>query len=303
MSDQIPEYLEHAPEKKEKNEDKERRESFKERKAFDWEGFTRGAEQAKLVQINYGQPRIYPFLLDQIGPDYTMGFFGKRREGKSFLMRNILYHMRAHFPRVYCFTNTRYNGFWQNHIPDKYIFDGYQPGVIQKIIDTNAAWRGAQIKHPTNERLQDMNISCLLILDDVINQDLFHSEQLRTLFYNGRHIKICLMIALQYAKGVPPGFRENFDTVFLFQQHCNTQIEAIGENFLGTWDRKTQRNILESTVWKDAHSNARQVLVVDQSGNSPKDSMLYWYHPQEVEENFFVGCREFWEDSRPRACI
>jgi hypothetical protein len=29
--------------------------------------------------------------------------------------------------------------------------------------------------------------------------------ELKTLFYNGRHLKIQCMMSLQYAKGIPPG--------------------------------------------------------------------------------------------------
>ena len=36
------------------------------------------------------RPVLRPFRLEYIGPDYTIGLFGKRREGKSFAMRWIV---------------------------------------------------------------------------------------------------------------------------------------------------------------------------------------------------------------------
>lgn len=199
----IPEELVNAPEKRSSLAEKNRREERKQAFLWDCDGFVRS--RARLAEIPMGPPKIYPFLLDQIGDDFTMGFFGKRREGKSFLMRNILYHMRSKFPRVYVMTNTRFNGFWQQYVPKNYIFDGYRPGVLADILEVQKNLRMKQIDNPSNETIQDLNINCLLILDDVIDQDLFHTELLKTLFYNGRHVKLCLMISLQYAKGIPPG--------------------------------------------------------------------------------------------------
>lgn len=45
----------------------------------------------------------------------------------------------------------------------------------------------------------------LVILEDVIDQDLHHDPVLKTVFFNGRHLKMSLMITLQYARGIPPG--------------------------------------------------------------------------------------------------
>lgn len=66
-------------------------------------------------------PTVEPFDVRQLGDDFTYAFFGKRREGKSFCMRYLLYHMRHLFPRVYVFTNTKINGFWQKSVPSKYV--------------------------------------------------------------------------------------------------------------------------------------------------------------------------------------
>lgn len=60
-----------------------------------------------------GPPEIRPMKLRMVGPDFTIGFFGKRREGKSFAMRWVLEYLKDQFPRGYVFTNTKMNHFWQ----------------------------------------------------------------------------------------------------------------------------------------------------------------------------------------------
>ncbi len=150
-----------------------------------------------------GPPKVFPFQLDMIGPDYTMGFFGKRREGKSFCMRWILYHLRTKIPRIFVFTNTKLNYFWQEFVPKKYIFSGYSPGVMAQIQANQTEiveWIHA---HP--EEGKKINPYVVIVLEDCMSQDLHHIEQLKDIFFNGRHLKLMLLISLQYARGIPPG--------------------------------------------------------------------------------------------------
>lgn len=75
--------------------------------------------------------------------------------------------------------------------------------------------------------------------------------------------------------------------------HSLPQVEAVCENFLGHYDKKTARNILEQCVWKDQETQARQFLAVDMSGNSDIDHMLYVGQASEPPK-FRFGCEEWW---------
>lgn len=78
------------------------------------------------------------------------------------------------------------------------------------------------------------------------------------------------------------GMRENVDMSFVFRMHSIAQKEAVVENFLGHIPKKVALNVLETAVWKDDESEQRQCLVVDNSGNSRIDAMLYAHQPMEV---------------------
>jgi len=242
-------------------------------------------------------PDVFSFELADVGLDYTFGFFGKRREGKSFTMRWLMYHMRTEFPRVYVFTNTSFNGFWQRMVPEGKVFPTYMPGVLQAIISQQEQFLKDQENVPEQDRA---NPRVMIILDDCISQKLQNDEVLRTLFYNGRHLKFCLMISLQYCRGLPPGMRTNFDMAFAFRLQSIEQREAFAEAFLGHLDKRVGQETLETYSWQDHETKQRQVLVVDISGNKPIDEMLSACQPQEVPE-FRVGCKEFWDDEPPPA--
>lgn len=159
--------------------------------------------QLRLEELNEGAPKVYPFVLDQLGPDFTMAFFGKRREGKSFAMRWMLYKLRKEIPRIYVFTNTRINGFWQEFVPEDKIFDGYSAGVMEQIKKNQMKLITWMMAHPKEGK--KINPYVVVVLEDCMSQDLHHVDQLTDLFFNGRHLKIMLMISLQYARGIPPG--------------------------------------------------------------------------------------------------
>jgi hypothetical protein len=188
----------------------------------------------------------------------------------------------------------RINGFWQKYVPKKYIFDGFLPGTLQAIMDDQAKiieeWHAT--KHNT-----DFNPYILLIMDDVISDDLHHAPELKTLFYNGRHLKMQLFISLQYAKGLPPGFRENLDQAYIFQLHSINQVEATVDNWLGKWDKKTAINLLETVVWRN-EDDQRQALVVDVSGSFQPTEILFAAQATDPGD-FVIGCRQWWKDDHP----
>jgi hypothetical protein len=80
--------------------------------------------------------------------------------------------------------------------------------------------------------------------------------------------------------------------------HSIAQIEAVVENFLGMVDKKTGRNVLEQCCWKDQETGDRQFLVVDNSGNSAIDEMLYVGQAQDPGD-FKLCCEEWWEGKEP----
>ena len=146
-------------------------------------------------------PTVQPYSAQMCGPDYTICCVGKRREGKSFFTRWQLYHMRSLFPQVYVFTNTKINNYWQTMVPERFIFEGVQEGVLHALIEQQKNLISLCYEHPEWE----INPRMVIIFDDVINEDMHHSPALKTLFYNGRHIHSCVFFNIQYARGIPPG--------------------------------------------------------------------------------------------------
>ena len=83
--------------KPETDEEKEARE----KREWEEQELDTDPSKLKIIPRRRGPPEVRPFKLSSVGPDYTIGLFGKRREGKSFFMRWLLWAMRDKFPRGY----------------------------------------------------------------------------------------------------------------------------------------------------------------------------------------------------------
>ena len=79
-----------------------------------------------LAADNYAQvilPDLTEFNLDDIKLDGTIVAVGKRRTGKSWVFRNLMYHMKDKIPAGIVISQTdELNKFWRQYIPAKYIF-------------------------------------------------------------------------------------------------------------------------------------------------------------------------------------
>jgi hypothetical protein len=120
-------------------------------------------------------------------------------------MRWLLEGLRDKIPRIFVFTNTKINGFWSEFCPDNRIFDGFRPGVMDAIRSEQEQLVKWMRKHPDQAKAMKINPYVAIILEDCLSQDLHHIDQLKDIFFNGRHLKLLLMVSLQYAKGIPPG--------------------------------------------------------------------------------------------------
>jgi ABC-type dipeptide/oligopeptide/nickel transport system ATPase component len=160
--------------------------------------------------------------------DNTVVIVGKRRSGKSFLARYIMYHLRHRFPAGVVITGTKLNGFWQQYVPTNFI---HQVENLNEVIDRVCARQDFFIK---NADVLGLDWRFFVILDDVLEDEnlIRYSRGLRKLFCNGRHFKIFLMVILQDPFGIPPKLRENTDVAIIFRQFTESRMEACRSVYL-----------------------------------------------------------------------
>ena len=234
-------------------------------------------------------PDLSEFNPEDIKLDGTVVAVGKRRTGKSWVFRNLMYLMKDKIPAGIVISQTdELNKFWRQYIPKKFIYNRYEPEILdavfkrqKKILNNNAL----------TEKEKDEQAPFFILLDDVIaDQRLRHDPNLMELFVSGRHYRLFVLITTQYAKAITPCIRGNTDYCFIMKCIQQRQREALWEDFGDFLTKDAFAQIL------DAYTEDNEVLVIDTCPEHTVDplQMLYWWKAADPGD-FKMGSKEYWQ--------
>lgn len=235
------------------------------------------------------------FLKDENkGPVIVL--IGRRDTGKSYLVRDLLFHHRD-IPIGTVISGTEAgNGFYASHIPKIFIHDEYSSGIIENILK-----RQKSVMKEVNKQIQMYKSSKIdprtfVILDDCLYDNTWAKDKLmRLLFMNGRHWKVLLILTMQYPLGILPNLRTNIDYVFILREPYIANRKRIYENYAGMFP--TFESFCQVM---DQCTENYECLVIDNNVKSNKLSeQIFWYKADStIRHDFKLGAKEFWEMSK-----
>lgn len=221
-------------------------------------------------------------------PDGTAVFFGRRRAGKSWMVRHLLSIYRYLYRGVIVLTNTEQNDFWDKHVPSRFIHR-YDPFVIQKIIERQRAvmaWNWLNADSPD----QIINPYIAIVLDDVVSNNMHHDPQLNQLFFEGRHAGMAIFITTQHPKALPPGVRSNADLAVVYPMWAEHDLDSIREQYCTFFEDKKDFNYLV----RETTAN-RQCLVIFLGDPTVNPIQSVYRFTADDPGPFLLGAKEFWE--------
>ncbi len=231
-------------------------------------------------------------------PDENKGpvivLIGRRDTGKSFLVRDLLFHHQD-IPIGTVISGTEAgNGFYSQHVPKLFIHDEYNTAIIENILK-----RQRQVLKQVKKEIQQYKKSTIdprafVILDDCLyDASWTRDKMMRLLFMNGRHWKIMLIITMQYPLGIPPNLRTNIDYVFILREPYIKNRRIIWENYAGMFPT------FESFAQiMDQCTENYECLVINNNSKSNKlHHQIFWYKAEQ-RADFKLGSKEFWELSK-----
>ena len=232
-------------------------------------------------------------------PDENKGpvvvLIGRRDTGKSFLVRDLLYHHK-NIPIGTVISGTEAgNGFYSKHVPKLFIHDEYNTSIIENILKRQKiVMKGIKKDEEAHKRPTRIDPRAFVILDDCLYDGTWTKDKLmRLLFMNGRHWKVMLIITMQYPLGIPPNLRTNIDYVFILREPYINNRKRIWENYAGMFPT------FESfTQVMDQCTENFECLVIDNNAKSNKiQEQIFWYKAQN-HEDFKLGAKEYWDLSK-----
>ena len=198
---------------------------------------------------------------------------GRRDTGKSFLVKDLLYHHQD-IPIGTVISGTEAgNGFYAKMVPKLFIHDEYNTAIIENILKRQKMVIKQINKETAAYGRCNIDGRAFVILDDCLYDNSWARDKLmRLLFMNGRHWKIMLVITMQYPLGVPPNLRTNIDYTFILREPYINNRKRIYENY--------------------------ECLVIANNAKSNKlDDQIFWYKA-DAHRDFKLGSKEFWEMSK-----
>jgi hypothetical protein len=236
------------------------------------------------------------FDMKKIPQDAVCVFIGRRRTGKSTLVRDLLFHHQD-MPLGTVISGTEEsNSFYGRMIPPLFIHGEYSPVILanfckrQKLVMSKIMQEKAQFGDNYKSRIDPRSF---MILDDCMYDDSWtHDKNIRYLFMNGRWLKVFFLITMQYPLGIQPALRTNVDFVFILREPYATNRKRIFDNygsafpsfefFCQTMDQCTQNY---------------ECLVIDNTSQSNKlEDCIFWYKA-DLHPDFRIGAPEFWQHS------
>lgn len=219
---------------------------------------------------------------------------GKRDTGKSFLVRDLLWHQRD-IPIGTVISGTEEgNGFYGRMVPRLFIHNEYNSAIIENILKRQRTVLKQIKKEEAMYHRTTIDPRAFVILDDCLYDNSWSRDKLmRLLFMNGRHWKIMLVITMQYPLGIPPTLRTNIDYVFILRENYIANRKRIYENYAGmfpTFEAFCQ-------VMDQCTENYECLVIFNNSKSNKLNDQVFYYRADD-HADFRLGSKEFWELSK-----
>ena len=234
--------------------------------------------------------------MKKIPQDAVAVFIGRRRTGKSTLVRDLLFHHQD-MPLGTVISGTEEsNSFYGKMIPPLFIHGEFAPIILanfckrQKLIMSKIMGEKAQFGENFKSRYDPRSF---MILDDCMYDDSWtHDKNIRYLFMNGRWLKVFFLITMQYPLGIQPALRTNVDYVFILREPYMTNRKRIFDNYGSAFP-----SFEFFCQVMDQCTTNYECLVIDNTSQSNKlEDCIFWYKA-EMHGDFRIGAPEFWQHS------
>lgn len=233
------------------------------------------------------------FDMRRIPQDAVCVFIGRRRTGKSTLLRDLLYHHQD-MPLGTVISGTEEsNSFYSKMIPPLFIHGEYSPLILANFVKRQKLVMAKIQQDIANNQKSRIDPRSFMILDDCMYDDSWtHDKNIRYLFMNGRWLKVFLLITMQYPLGIQPALRTNVDFVFILREPYLSNRKRIFDNYGSAFP-----SFEFFCQIMDQCTQNYECLVIDNTSQSSKLEDCIFYYKADMHGEFRIGAPEFWAHS------
>lgn len=231
---------------------------------------------------------ISPKSVDDDGVRYTI--IGKPGTGKTSCILSLLYFKKHIIPCGSVHSGTEdSSGIYGSHFPDLFIYDSVTTSNVDNFIKRQKIAK-QHLKNPW----------AFVLWDDVSeNKKFLNSESVQRLYKNGRHYKMMLLLALQYAMDIKPVIRTCIDGSFIGRETSESNRKKLWINYAAAIPSLPEFNAIMDEVTED-----KTFLFINNKtdSNRPEDCLAYYKAPlDKIPEDWRFGSESYWRYSEARS--
>jgi len=236
------------------------------------------------------QVRVKKFDPETIKKDRISLIVGKRGSGKSSLLKDLLFSMRDRFDfcMAMCPTMESAN-MLKSCMPESCVYSRFSPGKIDLLVQT-----AREFAAKNKER------HFLLVLDDVFyDKSICRSQSFRFLFFNGRHVRVTVILLLQYLVDLPPDLRSNVDYIFSMRETVLANRLKLYKMFFGVFGSFEDF----CAVFERCTQNYECICLDNTLQSTGVADCIFWYKARLEMDKFRLGANVYYhlEDKYRRA--
>ena len=231
------------------------------------------------------------FDMSSIPQDAVVCMLGKRRTGKSYIVKNLL-SFHTDIPVVTVISATEdSNGFYGKFIPGMFIHNEYKPGIVENFVKRQKMICSKKNRETSVFGSSQVDPRAICLLDDCMyDSSWIHDKNIRLIFMNGRHHKIFFIMTSQLPLGIPPALRTNIDYTFICRENSLKNRRKIYENYASMFDSFDIFCQVMTQTTEDYNC-----LVIKNNVDSNKiEDQVFWYKAP-LEQTFKCCGKEFWD--------
>jgi hypothetical protein len=232
----------------------------------------------KMVEYNLKNMVVNPAIV----------IIAKRGSGKSFLTRDILYHLRGVPSGMIISSTEKKSPLYVDFFPDLFIHYEITDNLLSKLLMRQDLICEKEKKKAKKGKKIDPR--AILVMDDCLSKKgaWAKDQSILEIMMNGRHYKLTYILIMQYMLGITPELRTQFDYIFLLRENIATSKKKLYDHYAGMFPTYS----IFETVFK-ACTDDYGCMVID--NREPKDlieEQVFWYKAK-VPPEFHFGSKKF----------
>ena len=257
---------------------------------------------ASLSAMSMGEPaaarptlnlRLSKFNMNMIPDDAVALFIGRRGTGKSWLIKDLMWHKQK-FPIGTVISGTEgANAFYSTIVPSLFIHEEFNSSIISNVLKRQDMLTKQIRKEEALRGGSALDRRSFIVMDDCMYDNRWITDKyIRSLFMNGRHFGLLYILALQYVMGIPPVLRGQVDYVFILRENQVSARRRIYEQFAGIFPSFE----LFCQIMDQCTENYECLVIHNGSKTNRIEDCVFWYKAQ-TRPDFKIGSREHWVKS------